>query len=319
MSTLSVHDLQGIAAYQNKIRVPSGNGLKIEGTFELPIWTNSTRPSNPPVGSIGFNTDISVTELYNGEGWVNVGSGTADGSSEGAAAESPQSLFDLGVTTSGEYWIKPAGQSTAYLCYVDFNVGGLHWCAVSGMSSSGVRADASGNSSGLAALNQSGENTSNASLSGNSTGNSSAANFTLPRTWINACNPKGLRVKSGSQDMIARFDRSGSYVTQSDIWAYYYACNNYDNVPAANGSIATSTVNTWISANVNIYKDAGATGPEQAKLWSGNYHCGWSSNPSSNHMLHGSSNYSYSSSPYNGFCLDGTCWNESGIVYLYWD
>jgi hypothetical protein len=74
MSILSVHDLQGIAAYQNKIRVPSGHQLGFEGTLKIPVWTNSTRPQNLEVGTIGFNDQRKVVEIYNGTDWVSVGS-----------------------------------------------------------------------------------------------------------------------------------------------------------------------------------------------------------------------------------------------------
>ena len=213
---------------------------------------------------------------------------------------------------NGVYWIKPSGQSTAYQCYCLFNYLGNDWMAVSGLSNGGVRADANGNSSGLAGLLLVGENTSLATLSGNSTGNSSNVNFTLPKDWINACKPRALRVKSGSQDMTALFNRTGSYVTAPDIWGYYYAINNYDNIPAANGrSYTAATISSWLSTNVTIYNNLTSVGV--GSLWGGgNYHCGWSDG---NHMLHGGTNYVYPG-PYTGFCLDGTCWNEAGIVWI---
>lgn len=317
MSILSVHDLQGIAAYQNKIRVPSGNGLEIEGDLKIPLWTTDTRPASPTSGTIGFNTSTKVTEIYDGTDWLSVGAVPNDGSSAANAASGPDELVTNGVSTDGEYWIKPSGQTTAYKCYVQFGTAGQNWCAVAGMSSTGVRGDANGNSSGLAGFSLNGENTAAASLNGNTITNTNATNFSLPRDWINACSPKGLRVVSGSQDMVALFNRSGSYVTATDIWSYYWAINNYDNIPAANGrNDSASTVNAWLGANVNVYKDSGVTGPNQGYLWSGNHHCGWSTPNPHYHMLHGSTNYSFSASPYNGFCLDGTCWNESGIVFL---
>ena len=214
-------------------------------------------------------------------------------------------------STDGVYWIKPRGQTVAYQCYCLFDYLGNHWFSVSGLSASGVRGDANGNSSGLAGLLLTGENTSYANLTGNSLGNSSALNFTLPRDWINACEPRGLRVKSGSQDMTALFNRTGNYVTIPDIWSYYYAMNNYNNIPSANGrNHDNSTVSSWLSTNVTIYNSTSSVG--QGSLWSGNHHCGWSDG---NHMLHGGTNYGFPG-PYTGFCLDGTCWNESGIVWL---
>ena len=72
MSTLSVHDIQGISAYSNTIRVPSGHTLDVEGSlkasnFAMPVWTNDTRPSTGlSIGSVGFNTDLGLLEIYGG-------------------------------------------------------------------------------------------------------------------------------------------------------------------------------------------------------------------------------------------------------------
>ena len=81
MSSLNVHDIKGLATFSNTVRIPSGHNLETygemvaNGTFTVPRWTTNTRPSNPDVGSIGFNTDESVAEIYTGteNGWVAVG------------------------------------------------------------------------------------------------------------------------------------------------------------------------------------------------------------------------------------------------------
>ena len=57
MSQLSVHDIRGMSAYNNKIRVPSGHQLDVEGTLKLPTWTESTKPASPEVGIQGWNSD----------------------------------------------------------------------------------------------------------------------------------------------------------------------------------------------------------------------------------------------------------------------
>lgn len=82
MSILSVHDIQGISAYSNTIRVPSGHNLETfgkltaNGTLKVPVWTTETRPSSPEIGLIGFNdsTGVKTLELYNGTAWVTLGS-----------------------------------------------------------------------------------------------------------------------------------------------------------------------------------------------------------------------------------------------------
>ena len=79
MSILSVHDLQGIAAYNNTVRIPSGHNFNVEGKFAanseltLPVWTESTRPAAPNVGSFGFNSDTSILEYFDGTDWLVVG------------------------------------------------------------------------------------------------------------------------------------------------------------------------------------------------------------------------------------------------------
>jgi hypothetical protein len=38
----------------------------------LPIWTTATRPGNPQIGTIGYNSTTSKGEVYNGTGWINI-------------------------------------------------------------------------------------------------------------------------------------------------------------------------------------------------------------------------------------------------------
>lgn len=79
MSILSVHDLQGIAAYSNTVRVPTGHNLDVNGKFTassemtLPVWTEATRPASPDLGSFGYNTDLAALEYYDGTDWLGVG------------------------------------------------------------------------------------------------------------------------------------------------------------------------------------------------------------------------------------------------------
>lgn len=69
MSVLSVHDIQGINTFGNTVRIPSGHKLSIEGDAILPVLTTSTRPSNPVVGQLIFNTDYDRVEFYTNDGW----------------------------------------------------------------------------------------------------------------------------------------------------------------------------------------------------------------------------------------------------------
>lgn len=82
MSILSVRDIQGLSAYSNTVRIPSGHNLETygnlvaNGTLRVPNWTTTTRPGTPEIGMIGYNTLLKVTEVYTGteNGWVAVGS-----------------------------------------------------------------------------------------------------------------------------------------------------------------------------------------------------------------------------------------------------
>ena len=40
MSSLSVHDIQGITTFNNTVRIPSGHKLSMEGELKLPTWTD---------------------------------------------------------------------------------------------------------------------------------------------------------------------------------------------------------------------------------------------------------------------------------------
>ena len=73
MSILSVHDLQGISAYNNTIRIPTGHNLEAfgsltaNGNLKIPVWSSESRPStNLEVGLIGYNTTTKLLELYVG-------------------------------------------------------------------------------------------------------------------------------------------------------------------------------------------------------------------------------------------------------------
>ena len=125
MSQLSVHDILGLSAYSNKIRIPSGHALEIDGSLKFPTWTSSTRPSGPETGSLGYNSETAVLELYNGTAWVNVGdprlSGTTATTAGYAAAEVIQGLSAPSPTAR---WIKPDNY-TAFQCFVCDNLASL--------------------------------------------------------------------------------------------------------------------------------------------------------------------------------------------------
>lgn len=89
MSILSLRDIQGIATYNNTIRIPTGHNLEVNGdistngNLKIPSWNNSTRPLSPSIGLIGVNTEELILEVYVGEdagdnGWIQLGSTTSN-------------------------------------------------------------------------------------------------------------------------------------------------------------------------------------------------------------------------------------------------
>lgn len=128
MSTLSVHDLQGFSTYGNKVRVPSGHTISVEGALQLPSWTSSTRPSSPENGLIGFNTQSKRLELYYSGLWINVGSTSVGLAKESPATSAKEILEINSLSSDGLYWIKPGGYSgEAFLVYCDMSTDGGGW------------------------------------------------------------------------------------------------------------------------------------------------------------------------------------------------
>lgn len=82
MSILTVRDIQGLVAYNNTVRIPTGHNFEISDSLTIgknltvPVWTTATRPSSPIVGVVGFNnsTDVKSLEFWNGNAWVTAGS-----------------------------------------------------------------------------------------------------------------------------------------------------------------------------------------------------------------------------------------------------
>lgn len=120
MSILSVHDIQGISAYNNTIRVPSGHVLNVAGRLniderlKIPVWSDATRPTdNLSVGDIGWNTDLESAELYGGVDdnndpiWYALSGSTAGGDPFPAAY---RTLIDTFAGT--KYYVSTTGSNS---------------------------------------------------------------------------------------------------------------------------------------------------------------------------------------------------------------
>ena len=123
MSSLSVHNLQGISTYANTVEVPIGHRLSIGAgaKFTLPTYTLAQRPSsNQVIGELIFISDTLAVQVWSGSQWLTVGGGL--GLSSTAPAQSTTELSNAGISTNGLYWIKPNGYSgSAEQVYVDFS------------------------------------------------------------------------------------------------------------------------------------------------------------------------------------------------------
>lgn len=96
------------------------------------VWTTSTRPTTPPVGTYAWNTETNSLEVYDGTNYVKVQqdvSGGAGGTTKGTAADpatSAQEIYNLNGAqpADGLYYIDtPNGGSQQIYCVFDNGVG----------------------------------------------------------------------------------------------------------------------------------------------------------------------------------------------------
>ena len=135
MSTLQVRNIQGLSNFSNEVTLPNGHTLRINGNLDVPTWNNSTRPSSPSTGFIGYNSEEEALEIYNGTEWQSAGSAKLDGSSpEKASTSGLQLITDNPGISSGLYWIKSASMPNALQMYVDttYDGGGYDFYATKG-------------------------------------------------------------------------------------------------------------------------------------------------------------------------------------------
>ena len=135
MSTLQVRNIQGLSNFSNEVTLPNGHTLRINGNLDVPTWNNSTRPSSPSTGFIGYNSEEEALEIYNGTEWQSAGSAKLDGSSpEKASTSGLQLVTDNPGISSGLYWIKSSSMPNALQMYVDttYDGGGYDFYATKG-------------------------------------------------------------------------------------------------------------------------------------------------------------------------------------------
>jgi len=84
----------------------------------------------PGASTLTTNFTIRATDVgsNNTDRAFNIITRRLDGSSQAQAGASAASIYSLGQTTSGVYWIKPTGYGTAFQTYCLMNsFGGFHW------------------------------------------------------------------------------------------------------------------------------------------------------------------------------------------------
>ena len=58
MSTLSIHDIQGLSAFSNQVRIPSGHRLTFDGALNLRNLSTTNLPTSGNLeGDIVYNTN----------------------------------------------------------------------------------------------------------------------------------------------------------------------------------------------------------------------------------------------------------------------
>jgi len=214
MSILSLRDIQGLSAFANKIRIPSGHQLSFDGNLKIPIWTTSTRPSSPDTGLFGYNSQTLKLELWNGTGWaaLSIASGPSLGAGSSADTAPPHAreLASLGYP-SGIYWIKPTGQ-TAKQVYVDMSNddgSGGGWIKIHNAWTSGSASDRTDSGFNESALQ---------------TGTHTASEAILPSAWMNATSWEAWRVineSSGNRKVRLYWRKQTSDMTDGNKWAYH--------------------------------------------------------------------------------------------------
>lgn len=99
--------------------------INVSDALVLPNYTTAQRPSGAAIGSMIFNSEELVVEVWTGEEWVSVGGGGgADGSSAERAAASAADILAINPTaTNAAYWLNVPGIGPRQI-YCDMSNGG---------------------------------------------------------------------------------------------------------------------------------------------------------------------------------------------------
>lgn len=129
MSTIKVHDIEGISTYSNTVRVPSGHTLEIDGDLRLPVYTTGNLPGSGTEGELVYDSTTKSIKVWNGSAWSNAGiTQSGDGSSELSPAVSAAAILQQNPSAStGFYWIKNDTMQVPVRVYCDMSYDGGGW------------------------------------------------------------------------------------------------------------------------------------------------------------------------------------------------
>ena len=116
--------------------MPKFDNVVVNSTIQIP--SKSANPtSDISQGQLYWNSADGALKLYNGSNWAIV-KGFKDGSTPALAAENASDIRELGITTSGNYYINlPVAGPTLVYCDMSTDSGGWMMFAYAG-STSGV-------------------------------------------------------------------------------------------------------------------------------------------------------------------------------------
>lgn len=274
MSILTVRDIQGLAAYNNTVTIPSGHIFDVQGNLKVPTFTTATRPSTSTVGLVGFNTTTSTVQIYTGStnGWVDVGKTTNDGLTASTAVDKSTDILAANPSAStGWYWIKVSG--VAYQFWVDTVYSGGGWVLVLNNRSS---------TSGMNNLTYANARTNVINSRGNYGTGYNPSNFNL---WVGLDAWKALADANTGTNRIVAFV-AGSYQRLQDQsnhsrrsswdwtgWGSSYAMTGYANL---SNEVGGATPGWWSYHIVNNYNlttydaDQDAYGANCSQLYNNN-------------------------------------------------
>jgi hypothetical protein len=100
----------------------NANIINAYDRVRVPVLTTAERNSLSPAAEAGliiYNLNVGALEVYNGSSWVAIVQ--TPGLTAASPATNAAQIRAAGVTTDGNYWYQPSGQSSAIQLYTNFS------------------------------------------------------------------------------------------------------------------------------------------------------------------------------------------------------